>query len=287
MIKDTKIYIDKGETWDDINGSRLESGYEVNGIKEGIWEYYDPESEILIEKATYKSGMRHGKAYLFLAMDKWNYEHENKVNRVWHECIYKNDDKYQDIYFHRDGGYSVEHLKNWEKHGTQEDYYPNGNIRYKRKFVNGKIEGFDKYFYEDGSKKIVCFKVNGQSHGDYEYYQEDGNFLERRNYEDGYISGLFIKNHRGSKEIECRGSYIPIKNIVNQETSLAMEKNYRIIVEYLKRNKINEKNIIGLTKFFPGDKVSLKSGIWEYYDEQGRLQTRVLFKNGKKVKIFK
>ena len=78
-----------------------------------------------------------------------------------------------------------------------------------------------------------------------------------------------------------------IKNIVNQETSLAMEKNYRIIVEYLKRNKINEKNIIGLTKFFPGDKVSLKSGIWEYYDEQGRLQTRVLFKNGKKVKIFK
>ena len=36
-----KIYIDKGEAWDDINGSRLESGYEVNGIKEGIWEYYD------------------------------------------------------------------------------------------------------------------------------------------------------------------------------------------------------------------------------------------------------
>ena len=119
MIRDRKIYINKEETWDDINGSRLESGYEVNGIKEGIWEYYDPESEILIEKATYKSGMRHGKAYIFLAMDKWNYEDENKVNRVWHERIYKNDDLYQDISFHKDGGYQVEHLKNGKKHGMR------------------------------------------------------------------------------------------------------------------------------------------------------------------------
>ena len=283
MIKDTKIYIDKGETWDDINGSRLESGYEVNGIKEGIWEYYDPESEILIEKATYKSGMRHGKAYIFLAMDKWQYEEENKVNRVWHECIYKNDDKYQDIYFHKGGGYQVEHLKNWEKHGIAESYYPNGNIHYKRKFINGKIEGFDKYFYEDWSKSLVCFKLNGLLHGNYVSYQKDGNFLERRNYEDGYISGLFIKNHRGSKEIECRGSYIPITNIVTQKTALAMENNYKIIVEYLKSKKINSKNTIGLYETLSSGKVSLKSGIWEYYDEQGKLQTRVLFKNGKKV----
>ena len=278
-----KIYIDKDETWDDINGSRLESGYEVNGIKEGIWEYYDPESEILIEKATYKSGMRHGKAYIFLAMDKWQYEEENKVNRVWHECIYKNDDKYQDIYFHKGGGYQVEHLKNWEKHGIAESYYPNGNIHYKRKFINGKIEGFDKYFYEDGSKSLVCFKLNGLLHGNYVSYQKDGNFLERRNYEDGYISGLFIKNHRGSKEIECRGSYIPITNIVTQKTALAMENNYKIIVEYLKSKKINSKNTIGLYETLSSGKVSLKSGIWEYYDEQGKLQTRVLFKNGKKV----
>ena len=263
MIKDTKIYIDKGETWDDINGSRLESGYEVNGIKEGIWEYYDPESEILIEKATYKSGMRHGKAYIFLAMDKWQYEEENKVNRVWHECIYKNDDKYQDIYFHKGGGYQVEHLKNWEKHGIAESYYPNGNIHYKRKFINGKIEGFDKYFYEDGSKSLVCFKLNGLLHGNYVSYQKDGNFLERRNYEDGYISGLFIKNHRGSKEIECRGSYIPITNIVTQKTALAMENNYKIIVEYLKSKKINSKNTIGLYETLSSGKVSLKSGIWE------------------------
>ena len=280
-----KIYIDKDETWDDINGSRLESGYEVNGIKEGIWEYYDPESEILIEKVTYKLGMRHGKAYIFLAMDKWQYEEENKVNRVWHECIYKNDDKYQDIYFHKDGGYQVEHLKNLERHGIAESYYPNGNMHYKRKFINGKIEGFDKYFYEDGSKSLVCFKLNGLLHGNYVSYQKDGNFLERSNYENGYVSGPFIKNHRGSNEVKYRGSYIPIKNIVTQKKALAMEKNYKIIVEYLKSKKINSKNVIGLTKFFPSHKVSLKSGIWEYYDEQGKLQTRILFKNGKKLFI--
>ena len=283
MSKDAKIYIDNAETWDDINGSRLESGYEVNGIKEGVWEFFDPESEILIEKVTYKSGKRHGKAYIFLAMDEWQYEEENKVNRIWHECIYKNDDKYQDMSFDKDGGYQVEHFKNGKKHGSQEHYYPNGNIRNKRKFVNGKIEGFDKYFHEDGSKKIVSFKVDGQLHGDYESYQEDGNFLERANYENGYVCGSFIRNHRRSSEVKYRGSYVPIKNIVNQEISLAMEKNYRIIVEYLKRKNIKLKNVIGLTKFFPGDKVSLKSGIWEYYDEQGKLQTRVLFKNSKKV----
>lgn len=282
-----KKYIDKGETWDDINGSRLESGYEVNGIKEGVWEYFDPELKILIEKATYKLGMRHGKAYRFLAMDKWLYEKEDNINRVWHEYIYKNDDLYQDVLFCSDGINSVEHLKNGNKHGTQEQYYPNGNIRWKRKFIDGKIEGFNKYFYEDGSKEIVSFWVNGQMHGDYEHYQEDGNFLERANYENGYISGSFIRNHRRSNEVKYRGSYIPIKNIVNQKTSLAMEKRKRIIVEYLKRNKINLKNVTTPRKFGPGHKVSLKSGIWEYYDEQGKLQTRVLFKNGKRIQIPK
>lgn len=283
MINNTKIYINKEEAWDDINGSRLQSGYEVNGIKEGIWEYFDPESEILIEKATYKSGMRHGKAYTFLAMDKWQYEEENKVNRVWHEQIYKSDDLYQDIYFHKNGGYSVRHLKNWENHGTEEDYYPNGNIRNKRKFINGKIEGFDRYFYEDGSKSLVCFKINGLLHGNYVSYQKDGSFLKRSNYENGYVSGSFIINHRESNKVKCRGSYIPIKNIVTQKKALAMEKNSKIIVEYLKSKKINSKNTIGLYETLSSGKVSLKSGIWEYYDEQGKLQTRILFKNGKKL----
>jgi antitoxin component YwqK of YwqJK toxin-antitoxin module len=227
--------------------------------------------------------MRHGKAYIFLAMDKWQYEEENKVNRVWHECIYKNDDKYQDIYFHKGGGYQVEHLKNWEKHGIAESYFPNGNMRYKRKYVEGKLDGHEKYFYEDGSRYCDIFYIKGLKQGSYISYQKDGNFLERRNYEDGYISGLFIKNHRGSKEIECRGSYIPITNIVTQKTALAMENNYKIIVEYLKSKKINSKNTIGLYETLSSGKVSLKSGIWEYYDEQGKLQTRVLFKNGKKV----
>lgn len=280
-----KIYIEKDETWDDINGSRLESGYEVNGIKEGIWEYYDPESEILIEKATYKSGMRHGKAYIFLAMDKWQYEEENKVNRVWHEYIYKNDDMYQHICFHKGGGYQVEHLKNWERHGIAEGYYPNGNMHYKRKYVEGKLDGHEKWFHEDGSRSSDFFRVKGLKQGSYISYQKDGNFLVRCNYEDDYISGLFIKNHRGSKEIECRGSYIPIKNIVTKKTAFEMLKDSNAVRQYLENHNIEQDNFKGGldNSLSPLHRVSLKNGLWEYFDEQGKLKTQILFKNGKPV----
>lgn len=288
-----KIFIDKQETWDDYNGSRLQSGYEINGIKEGVWEYFDPETEILIEKATYKSGMRHGKAYTFLAMDKWqyeeeNYEEENKVNRIWHEQIYKNDDLYQDIYFHEDGGYTVQHLKNWEKHGIEESYYPNGNIYYKRKFVNGNIQGFDKYFFEDGSKKIVCFKKNNQLHGDYLSYQKDGNFLKRSNYENHYISGLFIENHFMSNKVKCRGSYIPLKDLISKDKLLEVQKDSKSIRQFLRERKIDLKNVYGIAGIdfgFPRSTISLKNGLWEYFDKQGTLKTSVFFKNGKRVRM--
>ena len=283
-----KIFIDKGETWDDINGSRLQSGYEINGIKEGVWEYFDPETEILIEKATYKSGMRDGKAYTFLAMDKWQYEEENKVNRVWHEQIYKNDDLYQDIYFHKDGGYTVEHRKNCIKHGIEEGYYPNGNIYFKRKFINGKIQGFDKYFFEDGSKKLVCFKVNGRLHGDYLSYQEDGNFLKRSNYENDYISGLFIENHFRSNKVKCRGSYIPLKDLISKDKVLEVQKDRKSIRQFLRDRKIDLKNVYGIEGKifgFRGYRISLKNGLWEYFDEQGTLKTSVFFKNGKRVRM--
>lgn len=283
-----KIFIDKEERWDDIKGSRLESGYEINGIKEGVWEYFDPETEILIEKATYKSGMRDGKAYTFLAMDKWQYEEENKVNRVWHEEIWKNDDLYQDIYFHKDGGYTVEHRKNCIKHGIQERYYPNGNIYFKRKFINGKIQGFDKYFFEDGSKKLVCFKVNGRLHGDYLIYQEDGNFLKKSNYDNDYMSGLFIENHFRSNKVKCRGSYIPLKDLMSKDKVLEVQKDSKSIRQFLRERKIDLKNVHGIEGKifgFRGHRISLKNGLWEYFDEQGTLKTSVFFKNGKRVRM--
>lgn len=228
--------------------------------------------------------MRHGKAYTFLAMDKWQYEEEDNINRVWHEYIYKNDDMYQDICFHRDGGYQVEHLKNWEKHGIQESYYPNGNMHYKRKYVEGKLDGHEKWFYEDGSRHSDFFRVKGLKQGSFIGYQKDGNFLERRNYEDGYISGLFIKNHRGSKEIECRGSYIPIKNIVTKKTALEMLKDSNAVRQYLENHNIELDNIKGgSNSLMPLYRVSLKNGLWEYFDEQGELKAQILFKNGKPV----
>lgn len=101
----------------------------------------------------------------------------------------------------------------------------------------------------------------------------------------GYISGLFIKNHRGSKEIECRGSYIPIKNIVTKKTAFEMLKGSNAVRQYLENHNIEQDNFKGGidNSLSPLYRVSLKNGLWEYFDEQGKLKTQILFKNAKSV----
>ena len=85
-------------------------------------------------------------------------------------------------------------------HGKGIVYYKDGKVKYDGYINNGKVEGFGKYFYENGEyylgdwlkgkkngKGILCYKnntikyegdfVNDKKEGKGKYIYEDGNYL--------------------------------------------------------------------------------------------------------------
>jgi len=72
---------------------------------------------------------------------------------------------------------------------------------------------------------------------------------------------------------------------VTQKTALEMLKDSNAVRQYLENHNIELDNIKGGGNSWsnPLYRVSLKNGLWEYFDEQGKLKSQILFKNGKPV----
>ena len=106
------------------------------------------------------------------------------------------------------------------------------------------------------------------------YFGGELNF--KSNYKHGYIDGMF-------ETIRSRGAYIPLEKIEKKEIVLKIERDFKFMLSYLKNKKIPTTNCIGFYKLWFW-RISVKDGVWEYFDENGKCQTRVNFKNGKRVK---
>ncbi len=44
-----------------------------------------------------------------------------------------------------------------QRHSDWEDYYPNGSLAYKVKFLNGQLSGYFEWLYPDGSLRTKEF----------------------------------------------------------------------------------------------------------------------------------
>ena len=84
-------------------------------------------------------------------------------------------------------------------------------------------------------------------------------------------------NELGLKDLE------PPREIEKKEIVLKIERDSKFLCAYLKNKKIPTTNCIGFYKLW-FRRISVKDGVWEYFDENGKCQTRVNFKNGKRVK---
>ena len=145
------------------------------------------------------------------------------------------------------------------------------NINYKK----GKPEGLFESFWLNGNLRFRGNTKKGKFEGPCETFYSTGEFNFKSHYRHGYLDGLFETN-------AYRGAYISLEKIEKKELVLKIERDSKYMLSYLKNKKIPTTNCIGFY-FLWFRRISVKDGVWEYFYDNGKLKTRIKFKNGKRV----
>jgi antitoxin component YwqK of YwqJK toxin-antitoxin module len=124
----------------------------------------------------------------------------------------KKDGEYEEFYSEEEGGgIKLKYcMKNGSLHGEYKEFYPNGKIKqetsytngiqdndYKvwcengQQFVEGKINGENIQWYENGNIMNKYTRLNGKLEGEYIEWHENGNLWIKANHKDDKLCGDF------------------------------------------------------------------------------------------------
>ena len=145
------------------------------------------------------------------------------------------------------------------------------NINYKK----GKPEGLYESFWLNGNLHFRGNTKKGKFEGPFETFYSTGELNYKSHYRHGYLDGLFETN-------AYRGAYISLEKIEKKELVLKIGRDFKYMLSYLKNKKIPTTNCIGFYQLW-FTRISVKDGVWEYFYDNGKLKTRIKFKNGKRV----
>jgi len=137
-------------------------------------------------------------------MEYYNSCDDNGQQQLESECYYVNAEPKV--------GYAEPKVGCVEQHGLHQGWYPNGDIWFKRQFVNGESHGIHQVWYQkshdninsnndDGESQLKwqCYYDNGMLVGKHEQWYPSGKLWEVGYYKNGYRSGTWIEyNQDGS-----------------------------------------------------------------------------------------
>lgn len=238
--------------------------YNKAGKQHGKWELKSEEIEI---KGNYMNGKKEG---IWITTYKGTIREENYVNDT--------------------------------KEGKTIEYYPSilekdsfgnlqllpGGIKEERNFVNGKLDGISKEYYESGQLKKETEYENGKMIT-YQKYKENG---EQDNaYRDYYDNG----NLKSESEDGIRKDYYEngqLKSIEKYNEDLISLQKYNekgVLVEEIDKYKSYqrvherfselEKGYVRVVKTY--DENGKAEGDWKFYKENGNIEKVMLYTNGK------
>ena len=81
--------------------------------------------------------------------------------------------------------------------GCEVKYFPNGNLKLKKFYLLGKLDGLYETYYEDGQAKVLTIYKDGKLDGPYEEYTEVGNLIINANYKDNVRHGYYERYQNG------------------------------------------------------------------------------------------
>lgn len=148
--------------WDDLPGyeSIHVKGNHRDGVKDGLWIYYDTRGKIIDEI-------------------EYNADFEIKKTKL----NLKNNSFEKDISTLNDNQKEPQDIEEWKKE------YNNGTIKVHGYYQDKNKYGEWKHYYENGNIKIIENFSNGKRHGHYKKYYKNNKILEERYYNQGKLDG--------------------------------------------------------------------------------------------------
>jgi antitoxin component YwqK of YwqJK toxin-antitoxin module len=112
-------------------------------------------------------------------------------------------------------GYLESYCKNGKIDGPEKWYYENGNLRGESTYRVGRLEGPKKWYYENGNLWGESTYKEGKIEGSYKEYYENGNLRIESTYKEGKIEGSYKEYYENGnlriestyKEGKIEGSY--------------------------------------------------------------------------------
>ncbi len=146
------------------NGSIMQKGKYIEGYPVGKWIMYYPNGKVLKKEFYSSDGLTEGDYYEFSpegdTIVKGKYENGKKTG-LWY---YKIGDEY-----------STGKYTNGLKDGVWLTYYmPDMQIKCKKKYILGSLNGKFKCFYKNGKLKVIGYYIDNKKSKKWYFYNPDG-----------------------------------------------------------------------------------------------------------------
>ncbi len=261
----------------ETKGPGTENFTDSNGMRQGFWritgamsEEVDYKKGQIVEEGHYVDNKRHGIWTKFYPSGKIKSEitYKNNLPRGPYKVYYLNG--------------VLEEEGDWQANkniGDFKRFHENGKLAQEFFFTsNGKRDGMQKYFYENGEIQMSIEVDLGVAHGLLQTYYPTGEPKEEKRIVNGEVEEGSTKKYPSHKEI----SNMPeMPDVPRQET--IPDKSDKPNLEEFKQTGFNtlynkNKQITQVGEFKEG---RLYNGKWHRYDVNGLLKKVEVYKGGK------
>ena len=98
---------------------------------------------------------------------------------------------------------------NGNRDGTWVWYNTKGNVKESAEYVDGKLNGKNTHYYDNGKQKILSYYKNDELEGEHLFYNENGALQQRKNFKAGKLDGSYETYHGVGKQLlKSKGLYV-------------------------------------------------------------------------------
>jgi antitoxin component YwqK of YwqJK toxin-antitoxin module len=196
---------------------------------------------------------------------------KEKVNNAIDEALGYNLKKSEELTPHiehyTNGNVLVKGQKNsvGEREGLWEWFYPNGNIKCRIPYKNGKEDGIEEVFYENGNISMRIPYKEGKMDGIREWFDKQWNIKARIPFKEGKEDGI-------AEWFDEQGNITETRVCKNGEVIEITKPELTPHIEYYGNGNVKVKG--------QRNSKGQREGIWEWFFENGNILCRTPYKEG-------
>jgi len=196
---------------------------------------------------------------------------KEKVNNAIDEALGYNLKKSEELTPHiehyTNGNVLVKGQKNsvGEREGLWEWFYPNGNIKCRIPYKNGKEDGIEEVFYENGNISMRIPYKEGKMDGIREWFDKQWNIKARIPFKEGKEDGI-------AEWFDEQGNITETRVCKNGEVIEITKPELTPHIEYYGNGNVKVKG--------QRNSKGQREGIWEWFFENGNIRCRTPYKEG-------